>query len=165
MKPVTHVRPAVPGDIPRILEIEREAEAAAHFSEADYQRALASDNTEAEVRRIVLVAGTPELVQGFLVARFLQEEWEIENVAVTKGARRLGFGARLVGTFLRLSICSTKRIENSGAEAAAVFLEVRESNLAARRLYEKFGFTIAGSRTAYYRNPEEDAILYRYSFQ
>jgi [ribosomal protein S18]-alanine N-acetyltransferase len=44
----------------------------------------------------------------------------------------------------------------------AVLLEVRESNLAARRLYEKTGFVQAGVRKSYYVNPLEDAILYRY---
>ncbi len=38
-----------------------------------------------------------------------------------------------------------------------------ESNQAARRLYEKHGFQEAGRRRAYYRNPEEDAVLYHWS--
>jgi ribosomal-protein-alanine N-acetyltransferase len=37
---------------------------------------------------------------------------------------------------------------------------VRESNTAARRLYEKLGFSEIGRRKAYYHNPQEDAILY-----
>ena len=40
-------------------------------------------------------------------------------------------------------------------------LEVREANLAARRLYEKCGFRVEGRRRGYYRDPAEDAILYR----
>ena len=160
-----HVRPAVAADIPRILEIERDAEAAAHFSIADYQQALASGTPEAEVRRIVLVAQTSGSVQGFLVARFLHEEWEIENVAVAKAARQKGLAAGLVKAFLQSCVCSENGAKDGKAKAGAALLEVRESNLAARRLYEKFGFVLAGRRTAYYRNPEEDAILYRYSFQ
>ena len=41
-----------------------------------------------------------------------------------------------------------------------IMLEVRESNLAARRLYEKLGFSCDGERSAYYRNPVEKALLY-----
>ena len=45
----------------------------------------------------------------------------------------------------------------------SVLLEVRESNLAARRLYETTGFIEVGRRAAYYQNPSEDAILLKYS--
>jgi ribosomal-protein-alanine N-acetyltransferase len=38
-------------------------------------------------------------------------------------------------------------------------LEVRESNLAARRLYERLGFTITAKRPKYYTEPEEDALI------
>ena len=64
------------------------------------------------------------------------EEWEIENIAVAGRARRRGLGTRLLGEFLDLA-------QSRGAEA--VFLEVRESNLAARRLYEKWAFVESGS--------------------
>ena len=46
-----------------------------------------------------------------------------------------------------------------GRGAAAVFLEVRESNQAARALYEKWAFLESGRRPRYYKDPEEDAIL------
>jgi len=42
----------------------------------------------------------------------------------------------------------------------AIFLEVRASNTAARRLYENLGFKEAGCRKGYYTNPNEDAVLY-----
>ena len=68
---------------------------------------------------------------GFIAGRAVGEEWEIENIAVAGPARRRGLGTRLLGEFLDLA-------RDRGAEA--VFLEVRESNLAARRLYEKWAF-------------------------
>jgi ribosomal-protein-alanine N-acetyltransferase len=43
-----------------------------------------------------------------------------------------------------------------------VFLEVRESNAAARCFYEKAGFVQTGRRKSYYTDPAEDAVLYRY---
>ena len=46
-----------------------------------------------------------------------------------------------------------------------VYLEVRESNHTARQLYEKSGFHLDNRRRAYYHLPEEDALVYRYSFQ
>jgi ribosomal protein S18 acetylase RimI-like enzyme len=42
-----------------------------------------------------------------------------------------------------------------------VFLEVRESNQAARAFYARLGFEQSGRRKLYYANPPEDAVLYR----
>ena len=79
-------------------------------------------------------------------------EWEIENIAIAGPARRRGLGTRLLGELLDLA-------RAQGAES--VFLEVRESNHAARALYEKWSFIESGRRKKYYKDPEEDAILYR----
>jgi ribosomal-protein-alanine N-acetyltransferase len=55
--------------------------------------------------------------------------------------------------------------EGRRAGAGRATLEVRRSNEIARRLYERFGFTVAGVRRGYYRNPEEDAlVLWREGF-
>jgi ribosomal-protein-alanine N-acetyltransferase len=63
-------------------------------------------------------------------------------------------GDRLLGELLAHAMA---------AGAQAIFLEVRESNQAARRLYEKRGFLGVGRRPAYYSDPQEDAILYCFS--
>ena len=77
------------------------------------------------------------------------------NIAVAGPARRRGLGTRLLGEFLDLA-------RARGADA--VFLEVRESNRAARALYEKWAFLECGRRRRYYQDPDEDAILYRIGF-
>ena len=46
-----------------------------------------------------------------------------------------------------------------GLGARRVMLEVRPSNAAARRLYERLGFYVAGARRKYYTNPVEDALI------
>jgi ribosomal-protein-alanine N-acetyltransferase len=104
--------------------------------------------------RLALVLEETEMV-AFIVARGSGAEWEIENVAVAGAARRRGLGTRLLGELLN-------RLRARGAES--VFLEVRESNHGARALYEKWGFVENGRRAAYYRAPDEDAILYRLTF-
>jgi ribosomal-protein-alanine N-acetyltransferase len=48
--------------------------------------------------------------------------------------------------------------------AEAVLLEVRETNLPARHLYEKWAFAPVGRRRRYYSGPAEDAILYKFEF-
>jgi ribosomal-protein-alanine N-acetyltransferase len=99
-----------------------------------------------------LILAEDERIQGFIVGRALDKEWEIENVVVSETVRRRGFGSRLLQEFLALA-------RSRGAEK--VFLEVRDSNLAARRLYENFAFSETGRRPSYYREPQEDAIVYQ----
>jgi ribosomal-protein-alanine N-acetyltransferase len=90
-----------------------------------------------------------------VIARTLDEEWEIENIAINDSARRRGLGSRLLGALLEMA-------RTQGARR--VFLEVRESNPAARALYRKCGLVESGRRPRYYRNPEETAVLYRIDF-
>ena len=108
-----------------------------------------------QLPRVALIIEAESAVQGFLVARVVDTEWEIENIAVSGPARRRGLGTRLLGEFLDWA---------RGEGALAVFLEVRESNRAARALYEKWAFVESGRRPRYYREPEEDAIIYRLCF-
>jgi ribosomal-protein-alanine N-acetyltransferase len=104
----------------------------------------------AHLRDLFLVAGAPEAICGYLVAWRLGPEAEILNLAVTKPARRSGTGRALLDAALRiLAEFQTRR----------VFLEVRVSNLAARRLYASAGFTEIGRRRDYYRLPREDALV------
>ncbi len=140
------IRPAIAADIPALRAIEAQAGTAAHWSDEQYQALF-----RPEPRRLVLVLEEGGVL-GFLVARPIGVEWELENIAVAEAARRRGLGAALLGRLLEL-------IREEGGES--LYLEVRESNLAARALYEKWGFAQAGLRRGYYDHPVEDAILYR----
>ena len=146
--------------------MERQSATAGHWTEEQYRQALAREGPE----RLVLVAENfPPLASahetsthaetsplGFLVAQHLPPEWELENIVVSPTARRNGLAKRLLATLLEAA-----RKTNS----ISVFLEVRESNAAARTLYEKTGFEQFGRRKSYYTNPSEDAILYRLSLR
>jgi ribosomal-protein-alanine N-acetyltransferase len=145
------IRVATPADIPTMMTLERHAATSAHWSAEQYQSVFSNDVPS----RVVLVLEDEADVQGFVAGRAVGEEWEIENIAVAGPSRRRGLGTRLLGEFLDLA-------RDRGAEA--VFLEVRESNFAARRLYEKWVFVETGRRKGYYREPEEDAIVYRLGF-
>jgi ribosomal-protein-alanine N-acetyltransferase len=145
------IRPATSADIAALMELERASPTAAHWTEQQY-RELFHGGSE----RLVIVAefeassgdGT---LAGFLVARRIAPDWELENIVVAASARRNGLGTRLLQTlFARASETNTK----------SVFLEVRESNTAARALYERSGFRQTGNRKSYYTNPLEHAILY-----
>ncbi len=147
------IRPAIPDDIPSIRALEQQAKTAAHWAEREYDALFAA---EAPVR-IALVAmneSDTAQIRGFVIARCALGEWEIENVVVADADRRLGIGTRLIRDLLH-------RAET--AHATSVLLEVRESNAAARRLYEKLGFSEQARRSNYYRDPPEDALLLQIS--
>ena len=128
--------------------LEQQSEAAAHWSEREYDALFAPEAP----KRLALVAADEggREIYGFAVARCGPDEWEIENVVVAVGQRRRGLGSRLVQQIL---------LAARGAGATAVLLEVRESNVAARQLYASLGFSEIGRRSGYYREPSEDAVL------
>jgi ribosomal-protein-alanine N-acetyltransferase len=89
-------------------------------------------------------------IAGFLVSRAVAEdEREILNLAVAPEFRRQGVGRGLLAGFLT---------EARGT----VFLEVRESNLAARNIYKSMGFKEVGIRSGYYQDPPEPAIVMKF---
>ena len=126
------------------------AATAANWSQKQYVAVFS-----AAEHHLSLVVEDHGQVVGFVVARMLQGEWEIENIAVAGAARRRGLATRLMGELM-------ERARATGA--GQVFLEVRESNHAARSLYEKWAFEPAGRRKAYYQKPVEDALIYRFIF-
>jgi [ribosomal protein S18]-alanine N-acetyltransferase len=144
-----------------MLALQQEAGSASHWSPKQYERIFTRLSVGAEpgpteqLRNCVLIAQEETSVQGFLIARGLGSEWEIENIVVAGSVRKQGLGTQLLAQFL-------EEARRSGLQA--VFLEVRESNLEARALYEKCGFQPSGRRKDYYRDPAEGAILYRLRF-
>jgi ribosomal-protein-alanine N-acetyltransferase len=129
------------------MVLERQAPAAAHWSREQYQNIFSADAPS----RVLLVLEGDSCIRGFIACRTLDTEWEIENVVISETVRRRGLGSRLLQEFL--TVARNRAVEK-------IFLEVRESNLAARRLYEKSGFSESGRRQSYYQQPKEDAIVY-----
>ena len=115
---------------------------------------LSSFKGEIENRPIsnpyVIIYRPLEKIIGYVIYWHIRNEVQISNIAISPEYRQLGVGEGVLKKVLH-------EMRHKGAEF--VFLEVRPSNLAARRLYEKLGFTILGLRKGYYRNPSEDAIV------
>ena len=163
---ILHIRPGTVADIPHILGLERQSATAGHWSEQQYRQAFQPES----LARLLLVAAEASAAEalaprasglssvkgsgilGFLIAHHLAPEWELENIVVAHAARHRGIGKRLLE-----ALFDAARETNS----SAVFLEVRESNTAARTLYEGSDFEQTGRRRSYYASPSEDAILYR----
>jgi ribosomal-protein-alanine N-acetyltransferase len=99
----------------------------------------------------LFLARTPEgEVAAFCSFWLVLDELHINNLAVLPSYRRQGAASALLSRVLR---------EGRARGARRAALEVRESNDAARRLYERFGFRVAGVRRFYYDKPPEDALV------
>ena len=147
------IRLATAADIPFLMSLARPSATAAQWTEPQYELALQQRLIlVAEEASTTTTADSGSGLLGFLVARHVAPEWELENIVVAARTRRNGLATQLLNALLA-------RARETHSEA--VFLEVRESNTAARTLYEKAGFEQTGRRAAYYTNPAEDAILYR----
>jgi [ribosomal protein S18]-alanine N-acetyltransferase len=138
------IRPARPADVAAVAAIER-AVFSDPWSANDFTECLA-----AETPFLVAVRGST--VAGYAVAHCAADEGEILNLGVATPQRRGGIGRALVERLL-------EELRERGVRV--VYLEVRESNVAARRLYESMGFAAVGRRARYYRRPVEDAVILR----
>jgi ribosomal-protein-alanine N-acetyltransferase len=143
VKPPPAIRPAVLDDIAAIRALEQEAPSAAHWPAEEYAKLIASG--------VVLVAEQGAELCGFVCAKSVCSEWELENIVVASSLLRRGVADSLMRALLDHAERSV---------ASKIFLEVRESNPPARRLYEKHGFRETGRRRSYYQGPCEDAIVY-----
>ncbi len=89
-------------------------------------------------------------VIGYASLYRVSDELQIGNLAIDSKHQRAGFGSLLMEHIIGLAYSLGIR---------QIYLEVRDSNEAARRLYLKFGFRVVGKRRLYYHNPTEDAVV------
>jgi ribosomal-protein-alanine N-acetyltransferase len=150
-----NIRRAVRGDLAAMLRIEQASfadpwtvESMATALSLDRMRVLVAESGELRAQG----GDAPSGLLGYVVALVAGTEAEIADLAVAPEARRLGIGRALLQRILS---------ELSDATVQTVYLEVRESNQAARTLYESFGFGSVGRRRGYYRSPIEDALVLR----
>ncbi len=163
------LRPMTYDDIPRVMAIER-----ASFSSAWPQSAYEKELENRLARYLVAVrvggpgpdrrgvrrhlgrllprrrASSSDEIVGFVGVWLMVDEAHIVTLAVHPDARHQGVGQLLVLGALELAYAH---------DMARVTLEVRASNEAARKLYERCGFHRAGVRLRYYTDNNEDAIV------
>jgi ribosomal protein S18 acetylase RimI-like enzyme len=136
------IRTAQERDLPAIAAIQHTAPESSHWEARDYlvfdcQVAFMSDGS------------SEERIAGFLVSRSVADkEREILNIAIHPDFRRLHIATELLQAAL-------------ARWPGTHFLEVRESNAPARRLYEGLGFEAVGKRPGYYDDPPETGIVMR----
>ena len=174
------VRPMIPGDIPQVMDIERES-FPSMWPQTTYKRelhnrlarylVLVQDPPEElperppaparpaggwreTVRRLLSLRPPPEptqeLILGFVGLWLMVGEAHIVTLAVREGQRRHGLGELLLITAVEVAVAHGQEV---------MTLEVRRSNEAAVSLYQKYGFTRVGVRARYYDNREDALIM------
>jgi ribosomal-protein-alanine N-acetyltransferase len=131
-------------DLEAVHDIERESFSTPWPAHA-YQHELENNRLAHYI-----VARYGDEIVGFAGMWLLVDEAHVTTFATRGSWRRHGVGERLLLALLDLSI-------QRGAHEAT--LEVRPSNTPARRLYEKYGFTVVGVRLRYYSDNNEDALI------
>lgn len=131
-------------DVPTVLELDKLS-----FSLPWPERSFRFELTDNPASRSWVVELDGKIV-GMIVAWMLVDEAHIATIATHPGHRRQGIARKLLTHALRY-------MSNEGAVSS--FLEVRESNLAAREMYRGFGYDEVGRRKQYYKDNNEDAIL------
>jgi [ribosomal protein S18]-alanine N-acetyltransferase len=143
------LRRARPADIRALASIEQ-----ASFTDPWSEHALGDSLASPLIN--VTVAETAEFgeprIVGYSILAWAGDESELLNLAVREDARRRGVASAL----LERAVSDAR-----GWGAGAVFLEVRDSNLAGRELYASAGFQQIGRRPGYYKRPSEDALILR----
>lgn len=138
------IRRADSTDTEGIYEVELDC-----FSVPWSKNSIEQDVSDTDRTMYYVLEENNEII-GYGGAWMVVDEGQITNIAVKKAFRRSGNGVALVRKLLR---------ELFKQGMSEIFLEVRQSNVAALTLYRRMGFTVKGIRKNYYTEPIEDAYI------
>jgi len=138
-------RQMILGDIPTVLEIEKECFLSSWSFEA-YRDELLRDDSKA------IIAENKGKIAGFIAARLITSanEGEILNIAVRRQFQKQGIGTILLKEIIDF-------FKSNAVQS--VWLEVRKSNFPARDFYRQNEFAFCGERKNFYTSPTEDALV------
>jgi ribosomal-protein-alanine N-acetyltransferase len=142
------IRDATYNDLPRVLDIER-LSFAQPWSLHSFRRELSLSFSRLTLAALDDAGDNGRMIAGYLCRWLVAGESHVLNVAVHPDFRRRGVASALIGEAVREALTR---------QAQLMILEVRRSNLEARRLYRKFGFEERRLRRNYY-GPGEDALV------
>ena len=121
------------------------------FSLMIYEDFLSDFQKKSRVKKVLILCQKGEKLLGFLLAKEILNEIEVEYVFLSHEERNQGLGKKFF-------VMIEEKIKPS-----QVFLEVGANNLGAQAFYDKLGFQQVYIRKKYYRN-EEDALVLRKTF-
>jgi [ribosomal protein S18]-alanine N-acetyltransferase len=137
------IREMVVGDILQIMAMEEEL-----FS-SPWSREMFLQEVHTQ-HAYVLLKTDDNLLIGYICGWLMLDEFNITNIAIRTDYQKIGLGGMLV-KFIMGKLLQQKCFQ--------FLLEVRESNIAAIKLYAKLNFEIIGKRKKYYNHPTEDALI------
>ena len=133
-------------DIPYVLEIENVS-----FPNPWHEMTFRGEICNQPISSAFVIVYKPQKrVIGYLVFWQINEQMQINNIAIHPDFRRMGIAEAVMQKVLS---------EIRMGEIKYVALEVRPSNIAARSLYNKLGFDVLGIKEDYYHNPPEHALV------
>lgn len=133
------IRKMLKKDLSEVERIEQSCFTSDAWSESSFVYAMENDEL------LSLTAEIDGRVAGYIVVTRIVEA-SIDSIAVAPEYRRQGVAEKLIRAAFE-------------GYSGDVFLEVRQSNLAARELYKKLGFEEISVRKNYYEKPTENAII------
>ena len=137
------LRPMLAEDLDQIVEIEKAS------MSSPWSKELFEEELKRDVARYFVGEMNGQVV-GYMGYWEAPQEAHIINLAIAPRFRQKGLGFQMMEYCLRFAY-------NQGAQLAT--LEVRESNEAAQRLYEKMNFRTVAIRKKYYSDNQENAVV------
>ena len=137
------IRDMTAEDVRKVAEIEK----------MSFSTPWSETSFYAEVHNIHSFAKVAELenkIVGYICIRQVNDECHLLDLAIHPDHRGKGIATALFNNIMEAL---------KPGKCRTFFLEVRTSNEAARKMYEKFGFNIVGIRKKYYINPTDDAVI------
>ena len=143
--PQLRIEPLAARHLDQVIAIEQ-----ASFSQPWRRQLFEAEIVFPKALCLAALLSPGHILVGYLIMWVVVDEAQIQNIAVHPAFRGLGVGRSLLERGLG-------QARERGATWAS--LEVRPSNLAARRLYASLGFVEQGRRPRYYQPEGEDALL------
>jgi ribosomal-protein-alanine N-acetyltransferase len=123
---------------------------AASFTNPWTREMLSGELARNPFARVYVLRFPGTRVAAFCACWLVVDELHVNTIAVAEEYRRQGLALALMRHILT-------EVAAEGVKRAT--LEVRRSNIAAQKLYERLGFVQAGVRPGYYTQPDEDALI------
>ena len=146
MDSLIRIRALAKEDVSQVLTIEKET-FSMPWTKRDFEAVLTN------AQNLYLVVEKEGEILGYCGLMAVLDEGQITNVAIKKEYRHQGLGQLMLEKLLR---------EGENIGLTQYTLEVRESNQAARALYNRIGFIEAGVRPGFYDKPKENAVIMWY---
>ncbi len=144
-----HIRSMQLDDLSQVLAIDSQS-FTLPWPESAYRYELLENTSSFLMVAEIEQSEVGRLIVGVVVVWMILDEAHIATIAVHPEFRGQGIASRLMVSVMREAI---------QLEARLATLEVREQNIAAQRLYQRFGFDIVGRRPRYYKDNLEDALI------